>query len=326
MLIDNAYNATLTAPDGTKVRMTYDDGEGNGNFLIQDLLEYDDGRLLLFLSVTDEASLANGSWRIDEELAGLTIKAGGVSASSVSSLPSLETVDFTYSSANAMQLNAGWTTDGASHIAGKMRFYLTDDAQIVEKINAKTYENAAHGSDAEELSLGTPIGTVPLTGIAGGNAVLDIPEYMPNGEYDLVGALEQDGAGISAAITTTRFTLINPNLPGAVRGATLGYGGGNTLSVDVDVTGIAEDSCNSLYITLYDETNALIGAGYYARADGFEDISISNNLAEDDAVLMAGTKYHAVVTTAKDCGDGIYAHGGIYLSGHPGAGAHVGIA
>ncbi len=167
---------TVSGPAGT-VTLIADDGNGGGNFLVQDR---GNGEKYIYVSVTDKAKLQNGTWTVtvnNERIDVTTFAVIGADA-----IPELTETSFTKDN---FKLDVSWKTDKTKSEEADINVYLTEDANVLENIKNVSVKN--------EQSLGTLIGTAKLSEIKSGNAEFNIPDSFANGTYYVVTTMSSRG-------------------------------------------------------------------------------------------------------------------------------------
>lgn len=272
----------LTNPNGNPLKMIPNDGAGGGNYLIQNR----DGKNYLYITITDSEQLIAGNWNLEIKTEGVTVSDFEVNG--VDNLPVLTEVSYAHADAKDRQLAVEWKTDCVSEMPGTLDVYLTDDPNVLEKMEqSQTTEDSAMESVAR----------VELEHIQSGSAEVTIPDTFPEGEYYVVTMLSQYEGGISKVISSQAFSFENPTLPAAPAGAELSYGGNGTVCVTVSET---EDSNANYYIvTLLDAEGNEIPNSYGKYEAGKKILFAPTDSTSNEPILQAGTQYRAHVTALR---------------------------
>ncbi len=224
MLNPKSEDIVLVAPNGKEIEMVYDDGNGNGNFIIQDRAEY--GKYI-YIAVTDDAAggenlIRNGEWTIKCKTEGVELIT--VNANGVDDVPEIDTVKFTEDENDEFKLNARWDTIGEVKNNASLDIYLTKDKDVLEKMKTSDNSTADIGDSVLHIE--------NIEEINSGKAEITIPEEYESGDYYLV-AMLITMQGATCAISDDFFEFENPNLPASVESVEAIYGGNGNLYVRI---------------------------------------------------------------------------------------------
>ena len=304
---------TLTNPDGQSVPLLAANDDGEGSFMVQERFS-DDGSTLLdktiYITVTDPALLKSGMW---------TVSAAGGSeltdfrVSAVAALPELTGASAALRTGEGKTLlDVDYTLDNDSASTGTLEFYLTQDSDVLRKLQN---EQSSEGTDA----LGLSLGSFELEGLASGRRSVELPDTLSSGDYYVVATLNLPEGGMSAAVSG-KITFQNDALPHAAADAVLTYAGDGALGLAV--TDPEQPDYDSYLVELLDEDGAAIPgtAAVYDKdsaivLDPVESVDVSVNpdtlkstgkaqTQETRHILEPGRSYRATVRTIRQGTDG----------------------
>jgi len=294
--IPTAEEITLVSPNGTSIPIVPDDGNGNGNFLVQDRGE--DGKYI-YLTVTDKNILVGGNWTLTVNTKDTVIS--NFEVNGVDNLPELTGTDYEHSADNSKELKVSWTTDSQSDSSGVVDVYLTKNADALDKL---------HKSDTGADSVMSSISRIELDQMKSGSAMVQIPDSFADGTYYVVTMLSQNEGGMSAAISKVPFAFINDSLPKSVKNVSVVYGGNGNLKIDA--TDADQIGYNYYLISILDENKNVVKNGEAKIAVGSPLLFGSNADVKEivDAKeipgLIAGKTYYVSVQTLNQTEDNYY--------------------
>ncbi|MCC8160345.1 MAG: S-layer homology domain-containing protein [Oscillospiraceae bacterium] len=274
-----ADEVTLTNPSGTVITMEPNDNNGGGNFLTQDL---GSSGKFIYMTVTDSDLIKNGTWTVTSTADDVTL--GDMVMNDVANIPELSSTSVTYDEKNPFDLTVDWTVDSTRLSEGTLDVYLTDDPNVLEEL--KNYEN-------DRTTLGYNIEHTELDTIKGGSIDIEIPEGFASGKYYVVTTLSQKD-GISTAISSNAINFTNPNLPKAVEGINVKYGGNGNLYVDPVDPADADYTDYLVEINPVDTEETL--------ENNFNQYSVDEGsiYIGEEAGLKAGSKYTVSIKTLRE--------------------------
>lgn len=296
----------LSGPKGS-VPLTAASDDGEGNFLVQERWS-DDGTTVLdktiYITVTDPGLLAAGTWTAT--LTGGTLTDFRVSG--VASLPELTGISATLDGeGSAPSVHVNYTLDRACDSSGALELYLTQDPDVLGKLQSES-----GGGDA----LGLSLGSFALEQLASGAQSVALPDTLNSGDYYVVATLSLPNGGMSAQ-RSGKLTFTNSSLPKGAESAVLSYAGDGALALTV--TDPAQADYDSYVVELLDETGAVIPGTTTIRSkdtairlDPVEAVSgtadeltaLSARAAAPRRLLEAGRTYTATVQPLRQTEDG----------------------
>ena len=221
-----ADELTLQNPDGKFIDITYDDGNGGGNMLLQ---SREDGNFI-YITVTEPDKIKNGVWTVGYTTSDIEIESFKMNG--VEEIAELDengtaiALGKTDPANKTTEVTASWRIKGASGGKfGTVDVYLTEDKDILTKI--KTSKN---NGDV----LGTNIIHEENVKLADGAAskIVTLPDSLPSGKYYAVTTLSTT-EGISLAISASAIDFVNTNLPKKAESVKIAYGGNGEIFVKV---------------------------------------------------------------------------------------------
>lgn len=289
---------TLESPNGELIEIIPDDGDGNGNFLVQDRGE--DGKYI-YITITDPALLTAGDWKLTVTTQDIEITDFEVNG--VDNLPELSNISYVHSDETSKELSVSWTTDAESKLLSVVDIYLTKNADAVKRL---------HTSDSDKDDMLDSIARVEIDTTKNGSATVKIPDTYADGKYYVVAMLSQEEGGMSTAISNTSFNFVNNALPKQVRDVSIGYGGNGDLKINV--TDAADIDYNYYLVSILDENKNEIENGFGKFEVGSTPMFGAATGSESDTGLKAGETYYVSVSTLKEETDSYYYSTGLVMS------------
>lgn len=280
-----AEELELFNPDGKRIALEEDDGEGGGNMLLQ---SRDDGDFI-YVTVTDPSKIKDGNWTVKYNKDS-KFEISAFNMNSVDDMLDLDADGTTIALGNEDEngqttANIGWKINGdTTGKIGTIDVYLTEDKDILSKIQTDQNTGDTLGMNichAENLNLET----------AAQNITASIPEAMPSGKYYAVTTLS-DGEGISLAISAEPIDFVNKKLPKKVEGVQLAYGGNGEIFVSVTDDDDADYTHYIAEIVADDGTTLENNIGQYEKGENF--------VFGKEALLQPGKSYHVEVKTLRE--------------------------
>lgn len=282
MGIPQAGEITLINKDGKTVETVADDENGGGNMLVQ---HREDGDFI-YVTVTDPAKITNGEWTVRYTTPNIEISS--INMSGVDDIAEMNScgiqITKTDQKAKTTEVKAEWNIDGSSEKLGTIDVYLTEDKDILSKI--KTNNNTGD-------SLGVNIIHKTNAAVKSGKAseTVVLPDALPSGKYYAAAVLSTTD-GISLAVSDTAIDFVNTNLPPAVDGVKLSYGGNGELFVSVTDKADADYTHYIAEIVSDDGTTLENNIGQFEKG--------SNFVFGSQAGLVVGKKYHVNIKTLRE--------------------------
>ena len=285
-----ADNITLTNPKGNKIELIPDDGNGNGNMLLQ---SREDGNFI-YITVTNSTLIMDDDWKVTYDgNAGFeieTFKMNGVDEiAELDENGTTITLNASDASSKTQSVTAGWNINGANGSkTGTIDVYLTKDKDILKKI--KTSKNTGD-------VLGTNIlhkeNVVLNSGSAAESVTLpdSLPDTVGDESYYAVTTLATT-EGISLAISKTGFKFKNRNLPKKVDGVKIAYGGNGEIFVSVTDPADADYTHYLAEIVAEDGTVLENNIGQFEKGKNF--------VFGKEASLEEGKAYHVNIKTLRE--------------------------
>ncbi|MBQ5796219.1 MAG: hypothetical protein IIW14_09545, partial [Kiritimatiellae bacterium] len=242
--IPSASDIIILTPSGKQLDIVNNDGEGGGNFLVNDRGE-NNGKYI-YVSVTDTELLEAGDWTVSINTDGVTVNDFAVNG--VDNLPELTDVSYSYSSENPYMLDVRYFMDGESNIPGALDVYITENPNAAEALR-----QSVSSPEAGLISLGR----ITLDEMKNGSTSIRIPDTLANGEYTVLCMLSQDAGGMSLAVAENTFTFTNKKLPENVKGVSVTYGGDGDMRIEIERD--RDVSYNEYQIMILDENMQLLG-------------------------------------------------------------------
>ena len=284
-LVPKAEDITITTPNGDIIELVEDDGNGGGNFLVQD--RDVDGKYI-YVTVTNKALLQKGDWTLTVKNDSIDVSTFSVSG--VDNLPELTGTSYVHTDKNSFELDVSWTTDLEYDEDAVVDIYLTEDGDALERIKTSSNE--------DENSLGTSVARVELDKYKSGNCKVVLPDTFENGTYYVVTTITSKRCGISLAISDIAFEFENLNLPQSVKAVDINYGGNGNLWLaieDADTIGYTD-----YLVNIVSADGAKLDKAFGQFAVG-EDIFIGK-----EANLIPGKVYYVEVQTLREANGRYY--------------------
>ncbi len=266
----------LVTPSGTEIPMEYDDGNGGGNFLIQDRREY--GKYI-YITVTDPALIEEGTWSLRISNDNVTVK--DIAVSAVTGISELESAQISYNAANPYNLDVSWTVTEESTSKGDINVYFTKDKNLLTKLK-----------NEEDVSLGDNMGQLLNAEVKNGSLNVTIPDSYESGKYYAVVMLSQKD-GVSTVMADTEIDFVNPNLPKGVESVKAIYAGNGNLYIDITDAENPDYTDYVVEIVAEDGTVLSNNLNQYDIDDDFITIG-------KEANLVPGKNYRVDVKTLRE--------------------------
>lgn len=277
--VPKAGEITIISPSGAVIQTVADDGNGGGNMVVQ---SRDDGNFI-YVTVTDELAIENGEWKVQYTTENIEIKTFSMNA--VDDIAELTAVSASHSSSESFELSANLTVSGGGSEKGCVDVYLTEDADVLEKIKA-----SKNSGDA----LGINVLHKDGADIKSGAESITLPDSFPSGTYYMVATVSTT-EGISLAIDKTPIIFKNPKLPKSVSSVHIAYGGNGEIFVS------AADPENADYThylaEIISEDGKTLDNAYGQFAMG------SNFVFGKEANLEVGKNYFVRIKTLRETPD-----------------------
>ena len=293
-----AEEIILLTPSGRQIEMIPDDGQGGGNFLINDRGE--GAQKYIYITVTDKELLEEGEWTLSIATDGVTVSDFAVNG--VDDLPDLAGVTYSYDASNPYKLTVNYDVDGESDVPGALDVYITENPNALSSLRQ---------SVADPNTGLISLGRFELENMRDGSVVADIPDTLLNGDYYVVCMLSQDVGGMSLAMNDTAFTFENDKLPENVDDVTISYGGDGDLRIEIERENDVE--YNAYLIRILDENMNVIENGIFEQEVGEKFYNTQTGEYENDVYyfgenqgLVVGNTYYVAVDTVKYDGDKMY--------------------
>lgn len=282
-VLPKAADLVLTDPDGLPVALTDDDGIGGGNVLAQSRNDGD----YLYISVTDPAKLKSGVWTVT--LHSEYGRIGDFGVYGADAMPELTGVAVaSHASESDREVTVTYTTTGAFDEKAVLDLYVTDDPDALTA--AKT------SGIGEKDAFGVNVAHVRPD--ASGRCVFTLPDSFGSGTYYVVGMISSEKYGISAVMSDTSFTFVNPALPHPVKSATVYYAGNNALCVRIEDAEIVDYTHYLVNIVNADGSTV---------ENGFSQVAVGADvIVGKGAALEKGKAYRVEVMTLREEGDRFY--------------------
>lgn len=305
-LISGAAIDDLTfTVNGTQIPLVEDDGNGNGNCLIQER----EGVRFVYITLTgaDKDDIVYGDNNFELSLnSGVSGSLYNMVVSGVDDLPEMTNVTATHTGNSSFDLTAAYTNTQAYDAACTVDVYITEDERTLAEVEAEAV--AKDWTDDEKVAetekvMGTRIYHEERSSISAGEALsVTIPASMPGGSYYTMVVISSAAAGILSDKTDTAFTFTNPDLPASIKSAELKPVGNGEFTLDIqDADGFDNLPEKQKYTAYMVELLA---------ADGS---TVDNNVwqyAVDEPItfgatmgLTAGKSYYATVKTVRETED-----------------------
>ena len=267
---------TLENKDKELVQTVEDDGNGNGNMLVQSR----DGNSYIYVTVTEKSKIKNGKWTVKYTTPDITIDS--FTMNGVDDVTGIDSCSISNVSETNPELTASWKISGADGKIGCIDVYLTEDKDILNKI--KTSSNNGD-------SLGINVLHKDNAVIEDGSEKITLPDTFESGTYYAVTTVSST-EGISLAISSTPVKFKNTKLPKAVSGVHINYGGNGNLFVKVT------DPENTDYTHYLAEIVAEDGTVLSNNIGQFE--KGANFVFGKEAYLETGKTYYVNVKTLRE--------------------------
>lgn len=302
----------LTNPNGETITMYPDDGDGGGNYLIQDRSIVDESgeetgetERFLYITITSKSQLIAGDWTltIDSD----TVSADDFNVDAVETLPEIESMSYENAGKN---IDVTWNADAAANAPGKAEVYLTKAPDAAEKLRN-------HGASANDFTVDKnmliSVGEQEfLSNEKTGNQVkVTIPDNVESGTYYVVTMINLSAGGMSVAMSGEPFAYHNTNEPVGVDSVALSYGGNGRVKADIidpqgaDYTDyiitLKNAGGETIYESLFGKDDEILLGAYIdstATAEGNESESAQVK------GLEPGETYTAEVKTVKKTDEG----------------------
>ena len=293
-----AEEIILITPSGRQIEMIPDDGEGGGNFLINDRGENE--KKYVYITITDKELLEEGEWSLSIITDGVTVSDFEVNG--VDDLPDIEGVTYDYSADEPYSLIVNYDISSESDVPGALDVYITENPDAMSDMR----QNVA-SPDTGLISLGR----ITLEEMKDGSAVLDIPDTLTDGEYYVLCMLSQDVGGMSMVMSEDTFTFVNDILPDNIDGIEVTYGGDGDLRIEIEREN--EVDYNAYVIRILDENMELVKDAIFEE-EVFDKI-YNEELGEyenevyyfgEHQGLGAGNTYYVAIDTVRYEGDKRY--------------------
>ena len=271
-----AGEITLINADGAVINTILDDGNGNGNMLVQRR----DGDNYIYVTVTEKDKIINGKWTVRYTTPNITIKSFNMNG--VDGIAGIDSCSISHSFEDSAELTASWTMSGSTDKKGTIDVYLTKDKDVLKKV--KTDDNKGD-------SLGTNILHKTDAEIKNGSEKITLPDTFESGTYYAVTTVSTTD-GISLAISDTPVKFKNKKLPKSVSKVHINYGGNGNIFVNVT------DPENADYTHYIAEIVAEDGSVLSNNVGQFE--KGSNFVFGKEAYLETGKTYYVNVRTLRE--------------------------
>lgn len=208
----------LKNPSGKEFIPQADDGNGGGNMLVQNR----DGQNYIYVTVTDKDMIngGNGTWTVQYSTENITIDTFAMNG--VDDITEVKSCGIKKDTGD-FDMTAEWTVNKDSEETGSIDVYLTEDKDILSKIQTEK-----NNGDA----LGINILHKTDVKIESGSEAITLPDTFPSGNYYAVTTVSTK-EGISLAISENTVNFTNPKLPKAIQSAAVKYAGNGEISVKV---------------------------------------------------------------------------------------------
>ncbi len=274
-----AEEIILVNPFGEEITMIPDDGNGNGNFLVQDRVEH--GRYM-YITVTDSNLIKSGEWTVKYSTENVTLNT--IKVNGVDNVPEISGTSVSYDeAADRFKADVSWTVSGAGDEEGMIDVYLTKDKDILNKI--KTSNNTSAGLGDNMLHLND-------IALRNGNATIEIPDSYESGTYYVVTMLSS-AQGATCAISENAIEFTNPNLPKKVESVKAIYGGNGNIYVKIEDAADPDYTDYLVEIKANDGTVLENNFNQYSRGDDLIFIG-------KEAQLIPGKEYYVNVKTLRE--------------------------
>ncbi len=288
-------NIRLTNPGNTDIELIPDDGNGNGNMLLQ---SREDGNFI-YITVTESSLISNANWSNNNWKVTYDADAGfeieTFKMNGVDEIPELDkngtTVSLNASDASSktQSVTAGWKIDGANGgKIGTVDVYLTKDKDVLTKI--KTSRNTG---DVLGTSILHKEDVVLTSGTSTENITLpdSLPDTVGGERYYAVTTLTTT-EGISLAISNTGFAFTNRNLPKKAESVRIAYGGNGEIFVSVKDPADADYTHYLAEIVAEDGTVLENNIGQFEKGKNF--------VFGKGSALEENKNYHVNIKTLKE--------------------------
>lgn len=277
-----SHSATAGSAVDFTVPLLADDGNGGGNFTVQSRSDGD----YIYITVTDADKIKNGYWTLSSTSS--DIRLGTPSMNGVDEIDELESCTFTHAAEKDSKFNAAWNISGSGSESGTIDVYLTQDPQVLEKI--QTSNNGGN-------SLGINVLHKDSVQLKSGYADITLPDTFESGTYYVVTTMSSQ-TGISLAIAKDAsgnplpMKYTNPKLPMAVESVYVNYGGNGKLFVRPTDPSNADYTHYLAQIT--DEKGTVVegSLGQFEKGSSF--------IIDSQSGLVPGKKYSVQIKTLRE--------------------------
>lgn len=184
----------------------------------------DDGNFI-YVSVTDKDLIADGDWKIVLKTDKLSVDTFDVFG--VDNLPEFGEDGITVTrgtDTSSYDIDIAWTLDSESKKPGYLDIYLSEDKDVLEKIQS---------SDTEEQDI-EAIAHISLDEVKSGSTTVTIPDSFESGDYYVAAMLTNEAGGISTAISCDKYEFVNKKLPNPIKSAAIKYAGNGDFYVEIE--------------------------------------------------------------------------------------------